>query len=62
MFKPNEQLKQDADFDYAIHLRYPIKVYQDSELIDTGIIYSHTKISVYIKDGFYLKKWCQFYT
>lgn len=41
--------------------RLPIEVYQDGELIGTGIIIQHTKDYIKLDDGmYYMKRNCEF--
>jgi len=53
-------LKNDIDFEYAIHFKCDIVVVQHGDVIHVGPIKSHNKVAVTFGDGMFLKAVSEF--
>jgi hypothetical protein len=61
MFKPNQTLHHEADFDNAMYFGLPIKVIWQGELIEHGgQIVKHSHDAVKIGEAYFLKWKCEF--
>lgn len=61
MFKENQLLISDADFDNAMFFAVRVSVWQNDEIIDYGgQIKKHDADVVNINGGYYMKKLCKF--
>jgi hypothetical protein len=59
MLQHGQVLLSDADFDNAMFFGVDVIVWQHGEIIDYGgKITKHTNVSVYIGEGYFIKKNC----
>lgn len=52
-------IRHEADFDYAIHLKRVVEVWQQEQMIGSGLIDKHSKESITIKGEQYVKAFCE---
>lgn len=61
LFTKGEVISHDQDLDYCIHLKQPVNVWQQGELIDYGgLIDKYTDESVVINGAFFMRSSCEF--
>jgi hypothetical protein len=61
MFRKNEIICHDQDFDYAVFLKLPLTVWQYGEILDYGgVVEDVDHEAIKINGAYFLRSTCQF--